>query len=219
MHVVIVRPRRALLPLLVVVLAGAATIAIPAIRTPILRTTGRALVVDEPVEPSDIIVVAVDSGAAGVLEAADLVRSGTSTRVAVFADPPHRAETELMRRGVPYEDAAARSIRQLQSLGVTTIERIPSSVEGSEDEGRTLPDWCNQHGIRSLVVVSSPDHSRRLRRVLHRQMAGHQTKVMVRFSRYSQFDPDRWWQTRTGTRTEIIEIEKLLLDFAHHPIS
>ena len=216
---VIVRPRRALLPLLVVLLAGAAAIVVPAIRTPILRAAGRALVVDEPVEPSDVIVVTVDAGLAGVLEAADLIRNGTATRVAILADPPETTERELMRRGVPYEDAAARSIRQLQALGVTTIERISNSVNGTEDEGPVLSDWCNQRQIRSVVVVTSSDHSRRLRRVLHRAMEGHQTNVRVRFARYSLFDPDRWWQTRAGTRTEIIEIEKLLLDFARHPIS
>ena len=219
MRVVIVRPRRALLLLLVVVLAGAATIAIPAIRASILRTAGRALVVDEPIEPADVIVVTVDAGAAGVLEAADLVRSGTATRVAVFGEPPEATGRELVRRGVPYESPADRSIRQLRTLGVPTIEQIPSPVDGTEDEGRVLQDWCGQRRIRSVVVVTNPDHSRRLGRVLHRAMDGHQTKVMVRFARYSQFDPDRWWQTRAGSRTGIIELEKLLLDFARHPIA
>lgn len=218
MHVVIVGLRRALLPLLVVVLAGAATIALPAFRTPILRTAGWALVVDEPVEPSDVIVVTVDAGAAGVLEAADLVRNGTATRVAVFADSPDATERELARRGAPSESAADRSIRQLRSLGVTTIERIPTPVDGTEDEGRVFQDWCDSR-IHSVVVVTSSDHSRRLRRVLHRAMEGHPTKVMVRFARYSQFDPDRWWRTRAGIRTGIVELQKLLLDLVRHPIS
>lgn len=208
-------PRRALT--LLVVLAGIATIAVPAIRTPILRTAGWALVVDDPVGPADMIVVTNDGGAAGVLEAADLVHRGIATRVAVFADPPDEVDREFIRRGVPYEDGAARSIRQLRSLGVATIERIPRSVAGTEDEGRVLPDWCDQQWFRSVVVVSTADHSRRLRRVLSRAMAGHRTKVTVRFTRYSQFDPDRWWQTRTGIRIGIIELQKLLLDLGRHP--
>jgi hypothetical protein len=218
MHRMFVRPRWAF-PLLVVVLTGAAATAVPPIRTPILRTAGWALVVDEPIEPADIIVVTVDAGAAGILEAADLVHRGTATEVAVFADPPDPTGRELIRRDVPYEDVAAQSIRQLRSLGVTTIQRIPRSVAGTEDEGRVLPDWCKQRQIRSVVVVSSSDHSRRLRRVLRRAMEGHQTKVMVRFARFSQFDPDRWWQTRSGIRTEIIELEKLLFDVVRHPIA
>jgi hypothetical protein len=62
------------------------------------------------------------------------------------------------------------------------------------------------------VVVAARDHSRRLRRVLDRAMKGHPTRVTVRAERYSNFDPDRWWETRGGVRTEIIELQKLVLD-------
>jgi hypothetical protein len=167
---------------------------------------------------ADIIVMAVDADGAGVLEAADLVHSGIATRVAVFADPPDPIDREFIRRGIPYEDAAARSARQLQLLGVTAIEQIPR-VSGTEAEGQVLPKWVYENHIHSIVVVSTPDHSRRLRRVLQRSIKEHQTRVMVRPSRYSTFDPDRWWKTRGGIRTEIIELEKLLLTVIRHPLA
>src|SRR3990170_6397216 len=128
------------------------------------------LVVDEPVERVDIIVVAVDADGAGVLEAADLVHSGIASRVAVFADPPDAVDREFLRRGVGYEDRAARSTRQLRSLGVTAVEQVPRAVAGTEAEGEVLPAWCDQNKFRSIVVVSLADHSRRLRRVLRRSM-------------------------------------------------
>ena len=154
-----------------------------------------------------------------MLEAAELFHSGVAMRVAVFADPQGTVDREFIRRGIPYEDAAARSIRQLKALGVDTIDRIPRNEAGTENEGRVLPDWCDEHGFHSVIVVSTSDHSRRLRRVLHRSMKGHQTKVAVRSARYSDFDPDRWWESRGGIRTEIEEFEKLLLDVVRHPIS
>jgi hypothetical protein len=67
--------------------------------------------------------------------------------------------------------------------------------------------------------VTSTDHSRRLARVLRRSMRGHQTKVVVYPSRYSDFNPDRWWRTRQGLRTGIVESQKLLLDIVLHPTS
>ena len=214
-----VRPRRALI-LLAVVLAGATvTIAVPAFRAAILRTAGWALVVDEPVDRSDVVVVTSEAGPGGLIEAADLVHRGTTTRVAVFADPPDDSERELSRRGVPYEDRAARSIRQLRFLGVVNVEEIPLTVVGTDNESRVLHGWFDRRAFRSVVVVSTPDHSRRLRRVLRRVLKGHQTKVMVRVARYSDFDPDRWWQTRGGARIGIVEMQKLLLDLALHPMS
>src|SRR5262245_57894923 len=61
----------------------------------------------------------------GALEAADLVQSGIATRVAVFADPPSGEDHEFIRRGLPYEDAAARQIDQLKWLGVTDVVPVP----------------------------------------------------------------------------------------------
>jgi hypothetical protein len=205
--------------LAVIVLTGAVLVGVPPIRESTLRAAGWALVVDEPLEPADMIVIAIDASGAGVLEAADLVRSGIATRVAVFADPPDDADREFIRRGIPYEDGAARSTRQLNSLGVTATEQIPIRASGTEAESEVLPDWCDMRQLQSVVVVSSRDHSRRLRRVLQRSMKGHQTRVMIRSARYSKFDPDKWWKTRDGIRTEIIELQKLLIDVILHPAS
>jgi hypothetical protein len=205
----------------ILAVVASAVIAIMAIRLfqePILRAAGWALVVDEPLASADIIVISLDSGPAGVLEAADLVQSGFSNRVAVFTDPPNKADQEFVHRGLPYEDTGARQIRELRSLGVRDLQQI-SRVDGSQSEGQVLPSWCDEHRFRSVVVVATKDHSRRLRRVLDRNMKGHPAHVTVQPSRYSTFDPDRWWETRGGIRTEIIELQKLLADIVLHPMS
>jgi|ERR1700729_2274873 hypothetical protein len=194
-----------------------AIVAIRPAREPILRAAGWALVVNqEPVAPADIIVLTLDSGAAGALEAADLVQSGVSKRVAVFDEPPNREQKEFTRRGLPYEDAGARQLRELKALGVTDVVHI-SKVYGTGDEGQALPPWTDEQHLQSMVVVATKDHSRRLRRVLDRVMKGHATHAKVQAARYSDFDPDRWWKTRGGARTEIIELQKLLLDCVRRP--
>ena len=197
---------------------GVLSMAIPAIRTPILRAMGQALVADDSPAPADMIVVATGADGAGVLEAADLVQSGVSTRVAVFADPPDAVvDREFVRRGVPYDDWAARSIQQLNGLGVKTVEVIPRAVAGTDDESRVLPEWCDQRRLGSVLVVTTSDHSRRLRRVLRRSMGGRPTRVIVRSARFSPFDPDRWWQSPDTRRIGVIELQKLLLDLLRHP--
>jgi uncharacterized SAM-binding protein YcdF (DUF218 family) len=198
---------------------AAAIVAFPSVREPVLRYAGWALVVNEPVAPADIIVVSLDSGGAGALQAADLVQSGIATRVAVFTDPPSGEDQEFIRRGLPYEDASARQIRQLRWLGVKDVVQIARTEVGTEGEGQVLPPWCDQHKIRSIVLVAARDHSRRLRRVLNRVMKGRSTRVTVQPARYSDFDPDRWWETRDGIRTEIVELQKLFLEVTLHPLS
>lgn len=205
--------------ILVVFLSVAAIVAVPPIRERILRAAGWALVVNEPLAPADVIVISVDSGGAGALEAADLVKSGIATRVAVFTDLPNVEDLEFIRRGLPYEDGAARQIRQLRWLGITDVMQIPRPEAGTESEGQVLPSWSDKHQFRSIVFVAARDHSRRTRRILSRAMNGHQARVSVQNARYSDFDPDRWWESRGGIRTEIVELQKLVWDAMLHPWS
>jgi len=204
-----------LIPAIVVfgVIAG-----VPAIRESMLRAAGRVLVVDEPVGPADVIVVPAWAGAAGAIDASDLIQRGIANRVALLPEAPEPAEQELARRGVSFGDQNAALVQLLRSLKVENVEVIPDPAAGTEAEGQVLLAWCEQHQFRSILVVSSPDHSRRVGRVIRRAMRGHPTKVMIRSARYSSFDPDRWWTTRDGMRTEIVELEKLLLDVVRHPI-
>jgi hypothetical protein len=220
MRIMIVRRPRWTGIVFMAVLLGGASVVTYSVRRPILRAAGWALVVDEQAEAADVIVVTVDADGGGVLEAADLLHDGVATRIAVFTESSNTMMArEFIRRGIPYEDAGARSVRQLRALGVDNTERIPRSINGTQEEGPVLAEWCDQNRLRSVVVVSSSDHSRRLRRVLHRAMKGHQTRVAVRSARYSEFDPDRWWEAHDGIRTEVEELEKLLLDVLRHPIS
>ena len=73
-------------------------------------------------------------------------------------------------------------------------------------------------GICDNRIVGDKDHSRRLQRVLGRAMEGHPAEVTVRPSRYSGLTLIDG-RNRGGIRTEIVESQKLLLDFVLHPIS
>jgi hypothetical protein len=212
------------IPWSVRVVAAAATLGIllasvPTGRHALLRGAGWSLVADDPLRAADVVVIAVDAKDAGVVEAADLVRRGVSHKVALFADVPDEVDRELAKRGIGYEGRATRQTRLLRALGVGDVEQIALPIAGTEDEGRVFPAWCDERRLRSVIVVTSADHTRRLRRVFHRAMKGHPTAVMIRRARYSDFDPDRWWYRRDGIRTGIVELEKLLLDLVRHPIS
>ena len=101
---------------------------------------------------------------------------------------------------------------------MTDIVQI-SPVDGTEEEAEALRPWCDEHQFRSVVFVAHTDHTRRLRRVLDRVMKGHQTRITVKPAQYTNFHPDRWWETRSGVRTEFVELQKLLFDVVLHPMS
>jgi hypothetical protein len=184
---------------------------------PILRAAAWLLVANDLTSDANVIVGTVDASTAGVLEAADLVRTGRSARVTFVAARPTAAEAELHRCGIPYEDNVARSIRLLRRPGIERGERIPSAVSGTEDDAEVLPGWFDAHGFHSAIVIANADHTRRMRRTFRRSMRDHATVVTIQASRYSEFDPNRWWTTRNGLRIGIGEFHKLLFDVVRHP--
>jgi hypothetical protein len=213
-----VRWRRWSLIVLIVVLLGL-LVTSRGMRGPLARAVGWVLVVDDPVGRADVIVVPVWAGAEAAIDAADLVHNGIASRVAVLPELKTPAEEELTRRGVPYQDETADLVELLHALGVETVEVTPNPITGTTSEGDVLPGWCEEQQIHAIVVLSTPDHSRRVRRVLRRAFRGRSTTVAIRSARFSSFDPDRWWDTRDSLRTGIVEVQKLLLDVALHPLS
>jgi uncharacterized SAM-binding protein YcdF (DUF218 family) len=201
----------------IVALATLIAAGVPALRHSLLRSAGWALVAEDPPARVDIIVISTDALGAGILEAADLMQAGFATRVAVFDRPQSRMSREFARRGVQPLDLKNVSIQLLHGLGITDIAVIPP-VLGTVDEGKVLQQWCAANSIHSIVFVSVADHSRRTRRVLDRALSPRGVRVMVRYARYSEFDPDSWWQTRGGQRIEAVESQKLLLDILRHPL-
>jgi hypothetical protein len=214
-----ISPRLRRFPLLVAIGLLCVVVALVGFHAPILRAAGWALVADDVVVPADVIVVPQWAGEAGALEAADLVRAGLAPRVAVLVGPLAPAQEELARRRNLLQVKGTWLTGLIRLLGVQRVEEIPYPANGTEAEGELLPEWSTLHGYRSIIVVSTADHSRRVRRALHRSMKGRNVNVMIRSARYSGFAADRWWKTRDGTRTEIVELQKLLFDIIRHPIS
>jgi hypothetical protein len=204
---------------LVAALAATGALLIPSIRTPALYRVGTTLVAEDPLAPADAIVIGPDVAEAGALEAADLVHDGIATRVTVIGDPLSAISHEFAERGVSYVDPPAQLVRLLNDLGVQHADLIRLSVGGTDEAASLLPEWCERQKLRSIVLVTGTDHSRRFRRVLRRTMHASRTQVIVRASRYSAFAPERWWRSRGTLRTGIVELQKLLLDIARHPLS
>jgi uncharacterized SAM-binding protein YcdF (DUF218 family) len=200
----------------ILVLATVVAAGVPGLRHSLLRSAGWALVAEDPPAKADIIVIATDALGAGILEAADLTHAGFASRVAIFDRPATRMSAEFARRGVQSLDLTSVSTQLLHGLGITEIAVIPPVV-GTVDEGKVLQQWCAANSIHSILFVSVTDHSRRTRRVLDRALGPHGVRVMVRYARFSEFDPDSWWLTRGGQRTEAVESQKLLMDILRHP--
>ena len=198
-------------------LAGVIVLAaVPPSRHLVLRSLGRLLIVADDFTDADIAVMTTDEGPVGALEVADLFHQRLVQRVGVLIPRGTLAVGELARRGVHISDNAD----VLTQLGVpaASIARIAAGEGGTNEGTGALAAWCADNHIRRLVVVTSSDHSRRVRRTLLRSFGRNRPIVFIHSSRFSQFRPDDWWRSRTTLRTGIMELEKLAFDYVRHPL-
>jgi len=213
--------RRWLSVSLVAMLACAVAVSIRPVRHGLLQRAGAFLVTEDDVEPSDAVVLLTGVGSIGALEAIDLLNEGLAHRVVILEQALGREAREFERHGLRPETSAARTIQLLRQGAAANVSAavITVNVGGTNAEAVAVRRWCLERGIDSIIVITSRDHSARVRRVLRRTFGERYARVLVRIARYDAFDPSDWWQHRDSLRVGIIEIQKLLLEYLRHPIA
>jgi uncharacterized SAM-binding protein YcdF (DUF218 family) len=179
-----------------------------------IPAAGPLLVVADPVPPTaDAIVVLAGSVRDRALEAARLYREGRAPRVVVTREALPSGEVPLRDAGVELPEADALTRSALIPLGVppraiTTLRRRTYSTAS---EATTVARWACARGIRSLIVVTSPPHTRRARLVLARAL-GPGIALSVQPAAADTFSGRRWFRVRRDAKTVLSEWQKL----AHH---
>jgi len=186
-----------------VVLATLAAVAAPA--------AGRFLVVTDPLPArADAIVVMAGSIADRVLEAADLYARGTAPTIALTRERLPPDLVALRARGADLPESDVESARVLGQLGVpqTAITVLPERAVSTESEARNIAAFACRDGLTSLVVVTSPWHTRRTRLLLRRALPEH-VQLSVRPAPAAAFPAARWWSERWAAKHVLTEYEKL----------
>lgn len=194
--------RRVLLILLMVVLA---VILIEDVRRPLLNAAGRFLVVQDPLEKADVIIVL--SGGRGderVRQAAELYQGGYAPLV-------------LLSGG---EEMAGISVpemlrRQALALGVPADALLsePDSTSTAE-QARYLRPLLEPRGMRRAIVVTSSYHTRRTRHLFRKAFEGSGIEIRVYPVQRDVWKPEGWWTREQDTETLVLEYIKLMLTVA-----
>lgn len=143
--------RLALTALIVVVLWPAAAWA-----------AAQLLIVHEPLTTVDAIVVL--SGSATFRErvqhAAALYKVGVAHKIVLTNDNLRGGWSTAAQRNPFYHELAKEELVR-SGVPAQNIEIIMVPTLGTHDEAEKLKQYCEKHGVRSIVVVTSAYHSRR----------------------------------------------------------
>ncbi|MGH9880929.1 MAG: YdcF family protein [Pyrinomonadaceae bacterium] len=161
----------------------------------------RLLIVSAPLQHADAIVVL--SGSRAFTEraslAADLYKAGQSSRIILTNDDQRGGWSNADQRNPYFYESAARELRR---FGVPdgAIVVVPQPVSSTRDEALLMRDYCERNQLQSILVVSSPYHSRRALRTFRRVFGGSDKTIglMAPGPGWQSPSPALWWRYRRG---------------------
>lgn len=173
---------------------------------PALRLIGRALVVEDPVAKADAIVVVAGGTPSREKAAAALFREGVAPDV-VLSNPftPDRVRN-LITMGIRRLDYQGESRIVLEQRGVPAqaIVALPQTVKTTEAELKVVGELARSRGWRRVILVTSPQHSRRVKLVWSRQ-APADIQSIVHITQDNDFLDGDWWRQRRAAEAVLHE--------------
>jgi uncharacterized SAM-binding protein YcdF (DUF218 family) len=194
-------------------LAGLAVLA----HRPLLRAASQALmVVDDPRERADAIVVVAGSTPSREETAAGLFRAGWAPRVLVSRQfVPGRVQ-RLIDMGIRRLDFQGESVAALERYGVPpdAIVTLDQPVEITETELRAVAALARDRGWRRLILVTTPFHARRVQLIWRRESGG---AIEGRLAAVPDecAGEDAWWRRRRCSEAVLHEYLGLLALYLH----
>ena len=181
-------------------------------RGPVLTWIGSLLVAEDELIHADVIVPLAGGSWDREIEAADLYGRGYAPRLVLTREPEEATRTYLEERGIHLLTSEETRLKVLVALGVPRdrIAVIEPVVTSTLDEARFVGEWAARSGARTVIVVSSPQHTARAQYIFGRYAATPRTRFIVRASRMGEFMPENWWTSRAMLRDGIFELEKLV---------
>jgi uncharacterized SAM-binding protein YcdF (DUF218 family) len=155
------------------------------------------VVVDDPLEPADLVFVLNGSYEARVAKAAELYHLALAPNVRLahtreMARRPDRPLSDLIAsrivdHGVPQEAVA--------------VVPYSGGVVNTRDEARAFREYVERQPASRVIIVTTDNHTGRARRVFRQELRG--TGVDIRMAASPDlrgFTPSNWWRSEAGRR-------------------
>ena len=178
-----------------------------------LPLAGRFLVRQDAMESADAIFVLAGGRVDRWLEGVELYRERIAPAVVLSPGLITKAEYDLRARGVRYPAEAELARDAMLQLGVPAdaIRILSGTVDNTAHEAEALHRLARESGWRTVVIVTSPYHTRRTGFAFRRELRDSGVRVLVRGSRFDESDPPHWWRHRADIRFVTSELQKLAL--------
>lgn len=164
---------------------------------------------DQPIRADAIIVLG--GAPERPMYAADLYRQGYSPIVYVSRPALEREHKLLEEHGImlPTEEEINRAILLKRGVAEHAIRVFSAEATNTLDEAH-IALVAIPANVRTILVVTSPNHARRARIIFSDIFAKRGTRVVVVANPYEPH-PAHWWSEKESARQTIVELTKTVL--------
>jgi len=174
----------------------------------LLRALGRWLVVNDPQERADCILVLGGHAPFRAIEAAALYHQGWAPEIWLTQFPKSREEAVLDAMGIDLPQEFVLN-RQILAHEHVPQDRISLLEEPSDDTFNELSHTHRRFRQRypggTIVLVTSRFHARRVK-VIWRRIAGTSERACVRTAQDGSFEPNRWFTDKRDVSQVVHEV-------------
>jgi uncharacterized SAM-binding protein YcdF (DUF218 family) len=176
------------------------------------RNAGSWLVkVDEQMQ-ADAIVILMGSISDRVIQAIDLYKQRMAEKV-IIVEESMGPLCELEKRGAHLLSKSDQTRNAFITLGIPpdSIIVLPGNATSTQMEAIIIRKYLlNKPSIDTILLVSSSYHTRRSSMIFKTAFnkAGMPIHVISSPSVYTNFDAERWWRTKDGIHTVLLEYLK-----------
>jgi uncharacterized SAM-binding protein YcdF (DUF218 family) len=179
---------------------------------PILTQAGKYLVVQHAAAKSDLIVCLAGGDVERSLACGDLFSRGMAPRVLIARERAPDGLEMLRQKGIAYPESIDRVAMILRGLGVPdpAVIRSDQPMDSTFEEAEKVAVLIKEKDYRSLILVTSPTHSRRAWLTFRKAIPDQDVRIAVVPTPYSKFRAEEWWKARRYVREVILEYQKLI---------
>jgi uncharacterized SAM-binding protein YcdF (DUF218 family) len=171
------------------------------------------LITEAPLDKADAIVVLGGSATykERTHEAARLLHEGRSRLILITNDNMRGPWSSAEQRNLFFYE---RSLEELRNAGVTaqSIDVLLKPVAGTYEEAEVIRDYAQQHGLHSILIVTSAYHSRRALWVFSRVFRETGIRIGLISARPGAESPPpaTWWLGARGWKLVPTEYVKMI---------
>jgi len=175
-------------------------------KTSILQVLSSFLVIAHPLEKADAIVVLGGGNGERVYYACELYKKGYAPLVILTGGPLawRLTEIDVMKKqalfyGVPDQE-------------IITENKSMSTLENA----KFVIPILKKHDVRQIILITSPYHMRRAYKTFNKLLRKETIDIIaapVPPNKYTNFNPQRWWERHEDKQFVIMEYLKLFWYF------